>query len=59
MPVKYYVLKALRVEVYGVLLSTGTNSIFSLPYHWNPTSVARKWKGILWFALLKMLYKIS
>ena len=32
-PTEYYGYKALRVEVYGVLLSTGTNSIFSVPYH--------------------------
>ena len=42
MPTEYYGYKALRVEVYGVLLSTGTNSIFSVPYHWNPTSVAKR-----------------
>ena len=35
-PTEYYAYKTLRVEVYGVLLSTGTNSIFSVPYHWNP-----------------------
>ena len=42
MPTEYYGYKALRVEVYGVLLSTGTNSIFSVPYHCNPTSVAKR-----------------
>ena len=41
-PTEYYGYKALRVEVYGVLLSTGTNSIFSVPYHCNPTSVAKR-----------------
>ena len=30
-PTEYYGHKTLRVEVYGVLLSTGTNSIFSVP----------------------------
>ena len=37
-PIEYNKYKALRVEVYGVLLSTGTDYIFSVPYHWNPTS---------------------
>ena len=32
-PIEYNKYKALRVEVYGVLLSTGTDSIFSVPYH--------------------------
>ena len=41
-PTEYYGYKALRVEVYGVLLSTGINSIFSVPYHWNPTSVTKR-----------------
>ena len=30
-PTDYHGYKTLRVEVYGVLLSTGTNSIFSVP----------------------------
>ena len=41
MPTDYHGYKTLRVEVYGVLLSTGTNSILSVPYHWNPTSVEK------------------
>ena len=57
-PIEYNKYKALRVEVYGVLLSTGTDSIFSVPYHWNPTSVAKSGGEYYDLPHLKMLYII-
>ena len=45
------------MEVYGVLLSTGTNSTFSVLYHWNPSSVAKS-GGEYYDLPDQVLYKI-